>query len=367
VAEQHTTRAPHLRSRLDVGGVMRCVLWAAAPCVVMALYNTGLQANRALAAGARPVDDLRLALLEAIGVGRSPEALADCLARGAVQLLPLLAVSLLAGWAVEHGFARARGRTPDHHALVVIALLYTLCLPPTMPLAKAALGSALAFLVGKEIFGGLGRNLLNPPLTGLALLYFAYPGSLTTSAAWVAVDGWSGATPLAVAAASGLEGMEAAGLSWQDAFLGTLPGAMGATSTLACGLGAFVLLASGVASWRVMLGGVLGLPIGVALLGLLGVAQPATTLPWSWHLVSGGFAFGIVFLATDPVSAAATNPGRWIYGVLIGALAVLIRVVNPAYREGVMLAILLGNVSAPLIDQLVARVQMRPRRDHGVE
>lgn len=362
-----THRSPYVRSRLDVTTVMRCVVCAALPCVAMAIYNTGLQANRALAAGATPIDDGRRAVLSAVGVGASPEALLDCLLRGALVFGPLLAVSLAAGLAVEHGFARLRGRAADHRALLVIALLYTLCLPPTMPLAKAALGCALAFAVGKEIFGGIGRNLLNPPLTGLALLYFAYPGSLTGDEAWVAVDGFSGATPLRLADEAGLAGVATSGLGWTDAFLGTIPGTLGATSTLACAVGGIVLVVCGVASWRIMLGGLLGLVLGVGLVDLLGIARPVAELTWTWHLVSGGFAFGLVFLATDPATSAATNPGRLIYGALIGLLVVVIRVANPAHREGVMLAILLGNVSAPLIDGVVGRVQMARSRDRGVE
>ncbi len=366
VPDRLAQHAPHVRSRLDVSAVMRCVTWAALPCVVMAIYNTGLQVNRALAAGARPVEDVRHSLLEALGLGVSPDSILDCAARGALHFVPLLAASLVAGLATESAFARLRGRTADHRALFVIALLFTLCLPPTISLSRAALGSALAFAIGKEIFGGIGRNLLNPPLTGLALLYFAYPGSLTGDAAWVAVDGWSGATPLALAGEAGLAGIEAAGLTWQDVVYGAIPGALGATSALACGVGAVVLLVTGVASWRVLAGGVAGLMVGAALVDLVGFARPVAELPWSWHLVSGGFAFGIVFLATDPATSSATNPGRLVYGLLIGLLVVLIRVANPAHRDGVMLAILLGNVTAPLIDQVVSRIQTaRWRRPDG--
>jgi Na+-transporting NADH:ubiquinone oxidoreductase subunit B len=332
----------------------------------MAIYNTGLQVNRALAAGATPLADWRLGLLSAIGAGAAPTSVWDCLARGALHFVPILAVSALAGLGTERLFARMRGRAPDHTALAVIALLFSLCLPPTLPLWKAALGSGLAFAVGKEIFGGLGRNLLNPPLTGLAFLYFAYPGDLSGSAIWVAVDGWSGATPLSVAHRSGLAGLEAAGLDWSAVLLGDVPGAMGATSALACAFGASVLLATGVASWRILAGGLLGLAGGVWLIQLIGGQGPAAELPWTWHALSGGFAFGLVFLATDPVSSATTNPGRLLYGALIGFLIVVIRLANPAHREGVMLAILLGNVFAPLIDQVVGRIQMGRRRDFDV-
>jgi Na+-transporting NADH:ubiquinone oxidoreductase subunit B len=283
-----------------------------------------------------------------------------------MHFLPLLSVSLLAGLFAERLFARLRQRTPDHASLAVIALLFSLCLPPTLPLWKAALGSFMGFVVGKEIFGGVGRNFLNPPLTGLAFLYFAYPGALSGSNVWIAIDGVSGATPLAVISEAGVAGIEAAGLRWSTAAIGSVPGAMGGTSPLAAALGAIVLLFAGVASWRILAGGVLGLVLAVWLLQLLGAENPAAGLPWYWHAVTGSFAFGLVFLATDPVSSAATNSGRWIYGTLIGVLVVVIRVANPAHREGVMLAILLGNVAAPLIDQVVARIQIHRWRTFDV-
>jgi Na+-transporting NADH:ubiquinone oxidoreductase subunit B len=348
-----------VRSALDLPTVMRCVLVAAVPCVAMALYNTGLQLLRARAAGATVLSDARAALLGQITSGGSPAKVFDCFVAGALCFGPLLVVGFAAGWSTERLFARLRQRAPDHSALLVIVLLYTLALPPTLPLWKAALGAALAIAVGKEIFGGVGRNLLNPPLTGLAFLYFAYPGALTGDAVWGAVDAMSGATPLGFVRGGGLAGLEAAGIRWSQAALGTVPGAMGATSPLACLLGGIVLLYAGVASGRIIAGGIVGLVLAALAFAWLGDPASGGGLPWYWHLVTGGFAFGLVFLATDPATSAATNAGRWIYGLLIGALVVVIRVANPAHREGVLLAILLGNVMAPLIDQIVARLQMR--------
>lgn len=354
-----TLRAPHVRSALDLPTVMRCVLLAAMPCVAMALYNTGLQTLRAQAAGAMVSSDVRAALIGLRPGGASPANVVDCVGAGALYFVPLLAVGFGAAWSMEWLFARLRQRAPDHTALPVIVLLFTLCLPPTLPLWKAALGAALAIAVGKEIFGGVGRNVLNPPLTGLAFLYFAYPGALTGDSVWVAVDAVSGATPLGFVRAGGLAGLDAAGIRWSDAALGVVPGALGATSPVACSLGAILLVYSGVASGRIIAGGVAGLVLAALAFDWLGGPASGSGLPWYWHLVTGGFAFGLVFLATDPVTSAATNAGRWIYGLLIGAVVVLIRVANPAHREGVLLAILLGNVVAPLIDQIVARLQMR--------
>ncbi len=358
VPSQRATHAPHVRSPLDVARCMRCVLWAALPCAAVAVYNAGHQAELALAGGAR-AGGWRELLLASPGRPEDPIA---CLLRGALLLLPLLGVSWLAGGAVERGFARLRGRRPEHVALPVIALLFTLSLPPGLALWQAALGSAFGIAIGKEIFGGFGRNFVNPVLVGLGFLYFAYPSAMSGDEVWVAVDGWSGATALSAGARDGLDAMREAGFTWQGLALGNVPGALGETSALACLFGAVLLVYAGVASPRILLGGLLGLALGVWLVAGLAGSQPLAALPWHWHLVTGSFAFGLVFIATDPVTSAATDPGRWLYGIAIGLLVVVIRVANPAHREGVLLAILLGNVMAPLLDRGVAALQMRWRR-----
>jgi Na+-transporting NADH:ubiquinone oxidoreductase subunit B len=356
---------PHVRSALDVAGVMRCVVLAALPCAVVGTYNAGYQARVAASAAAATSWEWHLRAFDALGVPTASTQLWVCFAHGAAIVLPLFAVSLLAGGLAEWLFARARGRDPDHSVLVVIALIFTLCLPPGLALWQAALGAFVAVAVGKEIFGGFGHNFVNPALVGLALLYFAYPSSLTGDAVWVAADGYSGATPLAVAQQGGMAALEEAGATWASALWGREPGALGDTSAFACAIGLAILLYTGVASWRVVAGGALGL-IGMALLThSLVASRPIAELPWHWHAVTGGFAFGLVFLATDPVTAPVTNAGRWLYGLAIGGLVVLLRVVNPAHRESVLLAVLLGNVMAPLLDQIVARVQLRSR-DSGV-
>lgn len=350
---------PHVRGALDVPGAMRCVLWAASPCVAMGIYNAGYQARLAGS------DDWRARALEALGAAPGSTGLWACVAHGAAILLPLLATSLLAGGLAERLFARARGRAADHVALPVIALIFTLCLPPTLALWQAALGAFVAVAVGKEIFGGFGQNFVNPALVGLAFLYFAYPASLTGDAIWVAADGYSGATPLAVAQRGGLAALEAQAAGFGAALWGREPGALGDTSAVACALGLAVLLYTGVASWRVVAGGALGLVAAALLTGALGDERPIAELPWHWHAAAGGFAFGLVFLATDPVTAPVTNPGRWLYGLAIGGLVVLLRVANPAHRESVLLAVLLGNVMAPLLDQIAARVQRARRGMRG--
>ncbi len=215
-------------------------------------------------------------------------------------------------------------------------------------------------MIGKEVFGGTGKNFLNPALTGRAFLYFAYPAEISGDAVWVAVDGVTQATPLGQAALG-----EAYGVDWMTAFLGNMPGSFGETSTLAILIAAMILIATRIASWRVMAGCVLGL-VGMTLIfNVIPSTNPMFTMPFWWHLVLGGFAFGAVFMATDPVSASMTNRGRWIYGALIGVMCILIRVANPAFPEGMMLAILFGNLFAPLIDHFVVQGNIKRRLARG--
>jgi Na+-transporting NADH:ubiquinone oxidoreductase subunit B len=301
-------------------------------------------------------------VLGTLGLGHSPTSLLDCVVFGGLFFFPLLVAVWLAGGLSERCFASARGRRADHVALPVIAVLFSLSLPATLPLWQAALGSAIGVVVGKEIFGGFGRNFVNPVVVGLAFLYFAYPGAVSGDTVWVPIPGHVGATPLAVATRSGLDGINAAGMTWSSTALGWVPGAMGETSALACLLGLVVLLYTGVASWRIVAGGSLGLLAGVWVLQSLDVGRSITQLPWHWHLVSGSFAFGLVYLATDPVTAATTNAGRWLYGGIIGVFVAVVRIANPSHQDGVILALLLGNVMAPLLDRMVALAQLRWNR-----
>ena len=225
-----------------------------------------------------------------------------------------------------------------------------------------ALGISFGVVIGKEIFGGTGKNFLNPALTGRAFLYFAYPAQISGDAVWTAVDGFSGATALGVAARDGMDGIAAMGLTWTDAFLGNMQGSIGEASTLAIFIGGAFLLLTRVASWRIMAGTLVGMMLTAMLFNFIGSeTNPMFAMPWEWHLVLGGFAFGMVYMATDPVSAAMTDTGRFAYGALIGFMCVLIRVVNPAFPEGMMLAILFANLFAPLFDYSVVRANVRRR------
>jgi len=245
----------------------------------------------------------------------------------------------------------------------VTSLLLPLTLPPTIPLWQVAVGASFGVIFAKEVFGGVGKNFMNPALASRAFIYFAYPAQMTGDKIWTAVDGISSATPLgALAQANPGDPTAVLDISWFQAFIGTIPGSMGETSTLACLLGAALLLVTGIGSWRIMLAMLIGAVVTTFCFNLLpNPANPLYAVPIHYHLVLGGFAFGLVFMATDPVSAAQTQTGKWLYGLLIGFLAIFIRVANPAYPESVMLAILLGNVFAPLFDYFVVRANIKRR------
>jgi Na+-transporting NADH:ubiquinone oxidoreductase subunit B len=275
--------------------------------------------------------------------------------------LPIYIVTLAAGGFWEVLFALVRNHEVNE-GFFVTSFLFALTLPPDIPLWQVALGISFGIVIGKEVFGGTGKNFLNPALTGRAFLFFAYPSEISGDAVWTAVDGFSGATPLMLAAEGGVSAIQAAGISWWQAFFGTIQGSIGSTSTLMILIGALFLLYTGVASWRIMAGVLLGVVAGALLFNAVGSeTNPAFSLPWHWHLVLGGVAFGLVFMATDPVSASMTEAGKWVYGALIGFMTVMIRVLNPAYPEGVMLAILFGNLFAPLIDWFVVQANVRRR------
>jgi Na+-transporting NADH:ubiquinone oxidoreductase subunit B len=345
---------------------MTTVLISLIPCVAMALWNTGYQANAALASlGLAAPEGWRGQVM--LLVGCDPASHLSNLVHGALYFLPVYLVTMLVGSIWELLFNHLRGHEFSE-AFLVTGLLFALTLPPTIPLWQVALGISFGVVFAKEVFGGVGRNFMNPALASRAFLFFAYPAQITGDQVWSPISGVSGATPLAqLAAAQPGQVLQSLDWSWSQAFLGTIPGSMGETSTLACLLGAAILLVTGIASWRVMLAMTVGALIcgGWFWLTADGL-NPLREIPPHWHLVLGGFAFGLVFMATDPVSSAHTATGQWLYGLLIGILAIMIRVANPAFPEGVMLAILLGNVFAPLLDFFVIEANVKRRRlRHG--
>ncbi|MNQ81231.1 Na(+)-translocating NADH-quinone reductase subunit B [compost metagenome] len=222
-------------------------------------------------------------------------------------------------------------------------------------------------VIAKEVFGGTGKNFLNPALAGRAFLFFAYPAQLSGDGVWTAVDGYVGATSLSLGAAGGVEAIVGQGITWMDAFVGTIHGSVGETSTLAIFIGGAVLLLTKIASWRIVAGVMIGMVATSTLFNTIGSdSNPMFAMPWHWHLVVGGFAFAMLFMATDPVSASMTNTGKWLFGALIGLMVVLIRVVNPAFPEGMMLAILFANLFAPLIDHFVVQANIKRRLARNV-
>ncbi len=349
-----THRSPHIRDKIDSKRFMITVVVALIPAIFMGMYNIGYQSY--LARG-------------------TEGGFLDYMWFGFLTMLPVIIVTYAVGLFWELVFSIVR-KHEMNEGFFVTGILFVLVLPPTIPLWQVAISITFGVIIGKEVFGGTGMNVFNPALTARAFLFFTYPGKISGDKVWTAIDyskdklidGFSGATPLLVASSaergtSAIQAVESAGFTFQKMFYGLIPGSMGETSAFAILIGALILIGTGVGSWRIMTAVFAG-GFGTALLinVLAGSNAPSIfTLPPMWHLVMGGFAFGAVFMATDPVSAAATNTGKWIYGILIGVLAVLIRAVNPAYPEGMMLAILFMNVFAPLIDYYVVRANMQRR------
>ncbi|MGR9115669.1 MAG: NADH:ubiquinone reductase (Na(+)-transporting) subunit B [Gammaproteobacteria bacterium] len=343
-----TRGAPHVRDGMDMKRMMITVIVALIPPVVMAFYNTGLQANLALQSQtALRASGWRGDLLTLLGAGINPSSTLDNLLHGGLYFLPIYFVTMIIGGFWEVLFACIR-KQDINEGFLVTCLLFALILPPDTPWWQAALGISFGVVIGKEIYGGVGMNILNPALVGRCFLFFSYPKAMTGNTVWVAVDGYTRATPLAELADAGLE----LSVTWQDAFLGLIPGSMGETSTLACLIGAAILIVTQIGSWRIMVGVILGMSVLALLFNLAGSStNPMFQVTPAWHLVLGGFAFGTVYMATDPVTSAHTLPGLYVYGFLIGAMTVLVRVINPGFAEGIMLAILFGNIFAPTIDR----------------
>ncbi|MGR4067796.1 NADH:ubiquinone reductase (Na(+)-transporting) subunit B [Billgrantia sp. C5P2] len=355
-----TKTTAHVRDGIDLKRIMITVWLCTFPAMFFGMWNAGWLANSAIADGYASMDGWREAILMVLASGHDPDSLWANFVLGATYFLPIYLVTFVVGGFWEVLFAVKRGHEVNE-GFFVTSVLYALVLPATIPLWQVALGITFGVVIGKEIFGGTGKNFLNPALTGRAFLYFAYPAQISGDAVWVAADGYTGATPLSIAFQEGMADLTSQ-YSWWDAFIGYLPGSVGEVSTLAIFIGAAVLLWTKIASWRIMLGCLLGM-VGTSLLfNLVGSeSNPMFAMPWYWHLVIGGFAFGMVFMATDPVSASMTNPGRLIFGILIGVMTVLIRVVNPAFPEGIMLAILFANLFAPLIDHFFVQANIKRR------
>lgn len=366
-----TTGNVHVRDALDLKRMMITVVIALLPCIAMAFYNTGYQANLFVGEhGASPLHSWQEALYVALGFGYDHTDVLANIVHGAVYYVPILAVTFIIGGHIEVAFAIAR-KHEINEGFLVTGMLFPLTLPPTIPLWQVAIGITFGVIIGKEVFGGTGMNVLNPALTARAFLFFAYPAQISGDQPWIAVDvstipdQVSGATYLAQAAQPGSTVVTEAGFGgdlWMEHFMGFIPGSMGETSTLACLIGAAILIFTQVGSWRTMFGVVVGTFLMASVLNWIGSdTNPMFAIPYYWHFVLGSWAFGTVFMATDPVSSAFTEKGKLIYGFFIGVLVVLVRVVNPAYPEGMMLAILFMNMFAPFIDDFYVQANIKKR------
>jgi len=333
----------HIHDFIDLKRTMGIVVLALVPALLFGMYNVGYQ---------------HFGALGQLGTA----SFGEMFLFGLLKVIPIVIVSYVVGLGIEFIFAQFRGHEVNEGFLVT-GLLIPMVMPVNTPLWMIAVAVAFSVIFCKEVFGGTGMNVWNPALVARAFLFFAYPGQMSGEAVWIshegvqkAVDGFTGATPMALAAAGHTDALN----TW-NAFVGLIPGSIGETSTIAILIGAVILIVTGIGSWRIMLSTVLGgLFMGI-LLNIFAGDNTYMALPFYDHLIIGGFAFGAVFMATDPVSGAQTVKGKWIYGFLIGILAILIRVVNPAYPEGVMLAILLMNTFAPLIDHFVVEGNIKRR------
>ena len=365
----HVTKTTaHVRDGVDLKRIMITVWLCAFPAMFFGMWNVGYQANLVFADSPELLaaqDGWRMALTSSLA-GFDPGSIWDNMIQGATWFVPVYMVTFIAGGFWEVLFASIR-RHEVNEGFFVSSILFALIVPPSIPLWQVAMGISFGVVIGKEIFGGTGKNFLNPALAGRAFLFFAYPAQISGDGVWTAVDGFAGATALSLGAEGGMEQVLGAGITWMDAFIGTVHGSIGETSTLAIFIGGAVLLGMGIAAWRIVAGVMLGTIALSLLFNMIGSdTNPMFAMPWYWHMVVGGFAFGMIFMATDPVSASMTNTGKWIFGGLIGVMVVLIRVVNPAFPEGMMLAILFANLCAPLIDHFVVQANIKRRLARNV-
>lgn len=358
-----TKTTAHVRDGIDLKRMMITVWLCAFPAMFFGMWNVGFQANTILAEGMAVTADWRTPLI-AMLAGNDPANMWDNFWYGLWYFVPVYAVTFVVGGFWEVLFAMKRGHEVNE-GFFVTSILFALICPPSIPLWQVALGISFGIVIGKEVFGGTGKNFLNPALVGRAFLFFAYPADMSGDAVWTAIDGYTGATALSVVASEGMTVMQSQ-VSWWDSFLGNIQGSMGETSTAAIFLGGAVLLWTRIASWRIVAGVMLGMVGFSLLLNAIGSdSNLMFAMPWYWHLTLGGFAFGMMFMATDPVSASMTNTGKWWFGGLIGIMVILIRVVNPAFPEGMMMAILFANLCAPLIDHFVVQANIKRRLSRG--
>jgi len=358
----HVTRsASHVRDSIDLKRIMIFVWACTFPAMFWGMYNVGYQTVDAMATtGVTNLEGIRGWVMDLFGAEYSKNILSSIFI-GSLYFVPIYATVFIVGGFWEVLFASIRGHEINE-GFFVTSILFALILPPEIPLWQAAFGISFGVVIAKEVFGGTGKNFLNPALAGRAFLFFAYPSDMSGDV-WNVVDGYSGATPLAAGAAAAVGQIDYSfNENWWNAFYGFIPGSIGEVSTLMILAGGLLLTYLRIASLRIILGVFGGMVATSFLLNWIGSDTNAMfEMPWYWHLVTGGFAFGMMFMATDPVSASLTDKGKYYFGFLIGLMCVLIRVVNPAFPEGMMLAILFANLFAPLIDHFVVQANIKRR------
>ena len=358
-----TLGAPHVRDSISTQKILNAFVIASLPCWLFGMWNVGEQTNLAMEImGQTAAPGWRGDIIALLGVGYDADSMSANLLHGFLYFMPDFVIALATGALLEALFARHR-RQPVGEGLLSIAWLYTLMLPATASPILVAVGMAFGLVVGKLIFGGAGRYVVNPAVLGIAFLVFSYSGILFGYGAWIPVPGYDEPTAVELAVEEGgIPALLSVNYTWLMLFIGNQPGAIGVTSVLGCVIGAAFLLYRGIASWRIMLGSFIGMVVTVLLFNTFGPADdPNFAVPWYWHMVIGGWAFGTVFLATDPVAAATTNPGRWMFGIFVGALTIVVRLTNPSYYDGTLFAILLASVFAPLFDYVVVQRNIKQR------
>ncbi|MCL1094330.1 NADH:ubiquinone reductase (Na(+)-transporting) subunit B [Shewanella kaireitica] len=369
VAHGRSTKGKvHVRDAIDVKRTMTIVGLCLLPAILFGIYNIGLQAQIAVASGLEASSVWQLIPFNAIFGGMTEQTgFIGLVIYGISLYAPIYITALLVSLFWEMVFAKVRGQEL-HEGFFVTALLFTLILPVSTPLWLVAMGITFGVIMAKEVFGGMGYNFLNPALAGLAFIYFAYPSQVTAVTQLVAVDGFSGATTLMQTAAGKMSFADYAWYeaftdpNWWNAFFGFTVGAIGETSTLALLIGGGFLILTRLADWRIVAGVLAGMIATATLFNIIGSSKNELfAMPWTWHLVTGGFAIAMMFMATDPVTTSYTRKGKVAYGLLIGFMTVLIRVVNPKMPEGIMLAILFANLWAPIFDYLVAKANIKRR------
>jgi len=358
-----TRTAPHIRDANNVQRLWNYFVIATLPALLIGLWSLGHQTNLALAdLNLLEPTGWRAVFLTWTGIGFNPFSIWACVVHGLLFFMPVFLTALLVGAFWEAVFATYR-KKPVDEGLLVTAWLLAMILPATVSMYQVALGMSFGIVVGKLIYGGSGRYLVNPALLGLTFLVFSYPHMLFSEGAWVPVADYDQPTVLElITDEGGLSVVSAVDYSYWHLFFGDRPGSMGVVSTFGALLGAVFLIWSGMASWRIILGSLIGLIVVSLICNAIAPDHPMFSLPWHWQLILGGFVFGTVFLATDPVAGPMTDPGRWGFGLLVGGLTVLIRVGNPSHYEGVVFAILLASMFSPLIDYVVTELNIRKRR-----